>query len=201
MLTAVVTSSGSTVHVTLVEGILQAGVEGHLARETEEEHPVPENDLNPIFPEVKEVIWGFGSFVVLALAMRFFLFRKVRDGMDARYNSIQGDLEAGRGDDRAGARRRGRLRRRRSPPSAPRRSGRSKRPGRRSRPSAPPGSPRSTPASPRSVRPPRPRSRRPRRRPVRRSRPPSATSPHWPVSWPRARRRRPTPSAPPSTTP
>ncbi len=94
MLTAVVTSSGSTVHVTLVEGTVQAGVEGHLAQETEEEHPVPENDLNPIFPEVKEVIWGFGSFVVLALAMRFYLFRKVRDGMDARYNSIQGDLEA-----------------------------------------------------------------------------------------------------------
>jgi len=94
VLTAVVTSSGSTVHVTLVEGTLQAGVEGHLAQETEEEHPVPENDLNPIFPEVKEVIWGFGSFVVLALAMRFYLFRKVRDGMDARYNSIQGDLEA-----------------------------------------------------------------------------------------------------------
>jgi F-type H+-transporting ATPase subunit b len=94
VLTAVVTSSGSTVHVTLIEGSLQAGVEGHLEQETEEEHPVPENDLNPIFPEVKEVIWGFGSFVVLALAMRFYLFRKVRDGMDARYNSIQGDLEA-----------------------------------------------------------------------------------------------------------
>jgi len=94
VLTAVVTSSGSTVHVTLIEGTLQAGVEGHLEQETEEEHPVPENDLNPIFPEVKEVVWGFGSFVVLALAMRFYLFRKVRDGMDARYNSIQGDLEA-----------------------------------------------------------------------------------------------------------
>ena len=67
MLTAVVTSSGSTVHVTLIEGTLQAAEEGHLEHETEEEHPVPENDLNPIFPEVKELIWGFGSFVVLAL--------------------------------------------------------------------------------------------------------------------------------------
>jgi F-type H+-transporting ATPase subunit b len=94
VLTAVVTSSGSTVQVTLIEGTLQAGVEGHLEQETEEEHAVPENDLNPIFPEVKEVVWGFGAFVVLALAMRFYLFRKVRDGMDARYNSIQGDLEA-----------------------------------------------------------------------------------------------------------
>jgi F-type H+-transporting ATPase subunit b len=53
----------------------------------------PESDLNPIFPEVKEVVWGFGAFVVLALAMRLFLFRKVRDGMSARYDRIEGDLE------------------------------------------------------------------------------------------------------------
>ena len=79
MLTAVVTSSGSTVHVTLIEGTLQAGVEGHWTRDRGR-HPGPENDLNPIFPEVKEVVWGFGSFVVLALAMRLYLFRKVRDG-------------------------------------------------------------------------------------------------------------------------
>ena len=62
----------------------------------EEEHAeaeVPETDLNPIFPEVKEVVWGFGSFVVLALAMRLFLFRKVRDGMTARYDRIEGDFQ------------------------------------------------------------------------------------------------------------
>jgi F0F1-type ATP synthase membrane subunit b/b' len=56
----------------------------------------PESDLNPIFPEVKEVVWGFGAFVVLALVMRLFLFRKVRDGMTARYDRIEGDLEYGR---------------------------------------------------------------------------------------------------------
>jgi F-type H+-transporting ATPase subunit b len=95
VLTAVVTSSGSTVRVTLFEGLVSAAdEEEHTEEGTEEGHAVPENDLNPIFPEVKEVVWGFGAFVVLALAMRFFLFRKVRDGMDARYNSIQGDLEA-----------------------------------------------------------------------------------------------------------
>ncbi len=94
MLTAVVTSSGSTVQVTLVEGVVRAAdEEDHAEEGTEAGHDVPEKDLNPIFPEVKEVVWGFGSFVVLALALRLVLFRKVRDGMDARYNSIQSDLE------------------------------------------------------------------------------------------------------------
>ncbi len=90
MLTAVVTSSGSTVEVSLLHAVQGT----YVAADEESEAAVPAKDLNPIFPEVKEIVWGFGSFVVLALAMRLFLFRKVRDGMDARYNSIQGDLEA-----------------------------------------------------------------------------------------------------------
>lgn len=85
MLTAVVTSSGSSFEVTLLGGSFVAAEEGH-------EGAGPESDLNPIFPEVKEVVWGFGAFVVLALAMRLFLFRKVRDGMTARYDSIEGDV-------------------------------------------------------------------------------------------------------------
>ena len=58
------------------------------------ELPVVENDLNPIFPELKEVVWGFGSFVVLALALRFWLFPLVREGMSARYEGIQSDKES-----------------------------------------------------------------------------------------------------------
>ena len=84
MLTAVVTFSGSTFDVTLVGAPFVTAEEG-----TEAEGP--ESDLNPIFPEVKEVVWGFGAFVVLALVMRLFLFRMVRDGMTARYDRIQGD--------------------------------------------------------------------------------------------------------------
>ena len=39
--------------------------------EDEEAHEeVPEDDLNPIFPELKEIVWGFGAFIVLALLMR-----------------------------------------------------------------------------------------------------------------------------------
>ena len=86
MLTAVVTSSGATIEVSLLDATFVTAEEG-------KEAEGPENDLNPIFPEVKEVVWGFGAFVVLALAMRLFLFRKVRDGMTARYDRIEGDLE------------------------------------------------------------------------------------------------------------
>jgi F-type H+-transporting ATPase subunit b len=86
VLTAVVTSSGATIEVSLLDATFVTAEEGSEAEG-------PESDLNPIFPEVKEVVWGFGAFVVLALAMRLFLFRKVRDGMSARYDRIEGDLE------------------------------------------------------------------------------------------------------------
>jgi F-type H+-transporting ATPase subunit b len=87
VLTAVVTSSGPTIEVTLLGADFVTAEEGSEAEG-------PESDLNPIFPEVKEVVWGFGAFVVLALAMRLFLFRKVRDGMTARYDRVEGDREA-----------------------------------------------------------------------------------------------------------
>lgn len=88
MLTAVVTTSGTSIEVTFVEGALRQD-------ETEEDahEEVPESDLNPIFPELKEVVWGFGAFVVLAVALRYWLFPKVREGMSRRYDSIQGDFE------------------------------------------------------------------------------------------------------------
>ena len=86
MLTAVVTSSGATIEVSLLDATFVTAEEGSEAEG-------PESDLNPIFPEVKEVVWGFGAFVVLALAMRLFLFRRVREGMTARYDRIEGDLE------------------------------------------------------------------------------------------------------------
>jgi F-type H+-transporting ATPase subunit b len=86
VLTAVVTTSGSSFEVTLLG-------ESFVAAEEGEEAAGPESDLNPIAPELKEIVWGFGAFVVLALALRLFLFRKVRDGMTSRYDSIEGDLQ------------------------------------------------------------------------------------------------------------
>lgn len=44
---------------------------------------------SPIMPESKELLWGAGAFIVFALLMRFFLFPRLKKGMDARYNSIR----------------------------------------------------------------------------------------------------------------
>jgi F-type H+-transporting ATPase subunit b len=59
-----------------------------------EEQELPEEDLNPIFPELKEIAWGFGSFVVFAVLMRYWLFPKLKKGMDRRYANIREDFEA-----------------------------------------------------------------------------------------------------------
>ena len=95
MLTAVVTR-GATIEVVFVQ-----------ADEAEGEHSKPidceffEKDAegnettvcaegpSPIAPEIKELAWGAGSFIVLALLMRFLLFPKLKAGMDARYAHIR----------------------------------------------------------------------------------------------------------------
>ena len=48
----------------------------------------------PIVPEVKELAWGAGAFIVLALLLRFWLVPAVKKGMDARYAHIRGGREA-----------------------------------------------------------------------------------------------------------
>lgn len=48
---------------------------------------------NPISPEGKELVWGAGSFLVFLVIMRIFLFPKLKEGMNARYNGIQADHE------------------------------------------------------------------------------------------------------------
>ena len=82
---AVVTVTGDHIEVNLP--LAQA------ADEEEAHEAVPEEDLNPIFPELKEIAWGFGSFLVLALAMRYFLYPRLRRGMDARYGLIRSGHE------------------------------------------------------------------------------------------------------------
>jgi F-type H+-transporting ATPase subunit b len=46
---------------------------------------------SPIAPEVKELAWGAGAFVLLFVLMRLVIFPKLRQGMDARYGKIRGD--------------------------------------------------------------------------------------------------------------
>jgi F-type H+-transporting ATPase subunit b len=51
---------------------------------------------SPLAIEMKELAWGAGSFILLALLMRFWLFPAVKKGMDARYKLIQdGHEQAG----------------------------------------------------------------------------------------------------------
>jgi F-type H+-transporting ATPase subunit b len=51
-------------------------------------------DPGPIVPELKELFWGAGSFIVLAVLMRFWLFPKLKSGMDARYEGIRNDHDS-----------------------------------------------------------------------------------------------------------
>jgi F-type H+-transporting ATPase subunit b len=48
---------------------------------------------NPIAPESKELYWAAGSFIVLFVLMRYFLFPKLKKGMDARYEGIRADID------------------------------------------------------------------------------------------------------------
>jgi len=103
VLTAVVIQSGGTVRVELLAGGGESGEEELISPskclfepETEEartaEKISPEEcgpGPSPIMPEMKELAWGAGAFVVFALLMRFFLFPRLKRGMDARYNSIR----------------------------------------------------------------------------------------------------------------
>jgi len=54
----------------------------------------PSEGPSPIAPELKELIWGGGSFLVFLVLMRVWLFPKVKKGMDARYGKIRADLES-----------------------------------------------------------------------------------------------------------
>jgi len=89
VLTAVVTGSGESLEVTFL-GEHQV-VEALVAAEDKE---VPENDLNPIAIEMKELAWGFGSFAVMALIFRYVLYPKLKKGMDERAAGVRRDREA-----------------------------------------------------------------------------------------------------------
>lgn len=93
MLTAVVIRSGEALRVHLVSS--ESSEEGEFNPEECAFEPEASNPTecgpgpSPIIPEMKELAWGAGSFIVFALLMRFFLFPRLKKGMDARYNSIR----------------------------------------------------------------------------------------------------------------
>jgi F-type H+-transporting ATPase subunit b len=84
VLTVTVTTTGAS-HTVVV----------HLPQTTAEAETTAEDKgPSPIAPEVKELVWGGGSFIVLFVLMRLFLFPRLKKGMDARYGKIRGDHEA-----------------------------------------------------------------------------------------------------------
>lgn len=97
MLTAVVTLSGETAQVRLVTAESESGKEfdpADCAYPPEESNPSECGPgPSPIIPEMKELAWGAGAFIVFALLMRFLLFPRLKRGMDARYESIRSGHE------------------------------------------------------------------------------------------------------------
>lgn len=88
MLTALVTRSGDEIQV-----LLQTP-QGLVSAEAEAGEEAKDMGPNPISPELKELLWGAGSFLVLLVLMRYYLFPKLKRGMDARYASIRNDFES-----------------------------------------------------------------------------------------------------------
>lgn len=64
-----------------------AAEDGEHASEAET-HELDEGP-SPIAPELKELAWGAGAFIVLAVVMRYLIYPRLREGMRARYDSIQ----------------------------------------------------------------------------------------------------------------
>jgi F-type H+-transporting ATPase subunit b len=92
VLTAVVTRGAQieVVFVTAEEGEEHSPVDCEFPLEEGSTSKYPcEEGPSPIAPEIKELAWGAGSFIVLALLMRFFLFPRLKQGMDARYSHIR----------------------------------------------------------------------------------------------------------------
>ena len=83
MLTVTVTSTGAG-HAVVVHLPQSIGV---TATTAEDKGP------SPIAPEIKELAWGAGAFIVLFVLMRLVLFPRLKQGMDARYGKIRGDHE------------------------------------------------------------------------------------------------------------
>lgn len=88
MLTVIVTkSSGGVVDVRL-----SSAITADEADTTSTGQPV-DTGPNPIAAEPKELLWSAGAFLVLLVVMRYFLFPRLKKGMDQRYASIRSNIE------------------------------------------------------------------------------------------------------------
>ena len=81
MITVTVTTTGAG-HAVVV----------HMPQTTAEAETTAEDKgPSPIAPELKELGWGAGAFIVLFVLMRLVLFPRLKAGMDARYGKIRND--------------------------------------------------------------------------------------------------------------
>ncbi|MDA3038394.1 MAG: ATP synthase F0 subunit B [Actinomycetota bacterium] len=80
MLSAVATQTGRSIQIEF----------DHFAAEAESHSEVePKDGPSPIVPEIKELAWSAGAFIVFAVLMRFVLYPRLKQGMAARYSSIR----------------------------------------------------------------------------------------------------------------
>lgn len=97
MLTAVVTRGASVqvVFVNAAEGEGEHDIDCEFPQENDagEETGACKDGPSPILPELKELAWGAGSFVVFAILLRLVLFPRLKRGMDARYAHIRSGHE------------------------------------------------------------------------------------------------------------
>jgi F-type H+-transporting ATPase subunit b len=88
MLTFIVTkSNGGVVDVRLSSAITADDAETTSTGQPDDTGP------NPIAAEPKELLWSAGAFLVLLVVMRYFLFPRLKKGMDERYASIRSNIE------------------------------------------------------------------------------------------------------------
>jgi F-type H+-transporting ATPase subunit b len=99
MLTAIVTQMGDQVQVRLVpsettdttipvEALKTAAAQAGVTTTTE-----VKTAPNPVNPAKNEMLWAAGSFLVLFVLMRYFLFPRLKKITDARYASIRANSE------------------------------------------------------------------------------------------------------------
>ena len=88
MLTFIVTKSNGGV----VDVRLSSAIAADDAETTSTGQPV-DTGPNPIAAEPKELLWSAGAFFVLLVVMRYFLFPRLKKGMDDRYASIRSNIE------------------------------------------------------------------------------------------------------------
>ncbi|HWM21731.1 MAG TPA: ATP synthase F0 subunit B [Ilumatobacteraceae bacterium] len=90
MLIAVATQRGSSLIEVRVVGTTdeEESEEGEAHSDVE-----PKDGPSPIAPELKELAWGAGAFVVFAVLMRLVLYPRMKTGMEARYASIRAGHE------------------------------------------------------------------------------------------------------------